>query len=192
MSSSPPTEAPVLTGPISLDEFLSWGVTDVQYELVDGWVVVNPTPNFRHQQVATNLGWLLRPACPSGHTVLSSPIDWVLRVDPPLVRQPDVVVTPIQDGPRLTAAPLLAIEVLSPGGNERDLVTKRRQYAAAGLRHYWVVDPEVPAVVVFAGTDLHEVARAVGPEPLAIDDPVAVTLVAADLLGPTSQADCDR
>ena len=187
MSSTPPTEAPVLVGPISLEEFLSWGETDVQYELIDGWVVVNPMPNLIHQRVATNLGWLLRIACPPGHEVFPVPLDWVLRPDEPNVRQPDVVILPIQDGPRITEAPLLAVEILSTGGNERDLVTKRLEYAAAGLRHYWVVDPETPAIVVFAGADLHEIGRAAGEDPIDITEPVVVTVVAADLVRPLAR-----
>lgn len=34
---------------------------------------------------------------------------------------------------------LLAVEVVSPDSEERDQDTKPRKYAAAGIRHYWLV-----------------------------------------------------
>lgn len=72
------------------------------------------------------------------------------RRDPLLVRQPDLaVVDPEQQpGPRLTAPPLLAVEVLSPTSRERDLVAKRAEYAAARLDWYGLVDVDVPEVLV--------------------------------------------
>lgn len=42
----------------------------------------------------------------------------------------------------------LAVEVLSPSNRTTDLVTKRVDYAAAGIPSYWLVDPEVPSVTV--------------------------------------------
>lgn len=72
-----------------------------------------------------------------------------------LVRQPNVVVVTHEqaDGPRLEVPPLLAVEVLSPEGFERDVVTKRSEYARAGLEHYWIVDVDVPEIVVYRAVD---------------------------------------
>lgn len=181
---TPPMDAPVVMGPLSLEEYLSWGVTDVQYELVDGWAVVNPAPGRLHQRAVTETAALLRAVCPRGHEVLVSPIDWVLWPGRPTVRQPDVVIAPVEPSPRLTVPPLLAVELLSPGSHERDLVTKRLEYAQAGLRHYWVVDPEAPAIVVFGGDDLHELARASGDHPMPVTEPVRITVVPSDLVRP--------
>jgi Uma2 family endonuclease len=36
------------------------------------------------------------------------------------------------------ARPMLVVEILSPGGEERDLEDKRRDYQEAGIPHYWV------------------------------------------------------
>jgi Uma2 family endonuclease len=35
---------------------------------------------------------------------------------------------------------LLVVEIVSPGSEAMDEVTKRREYAAAGIPQYWVVD----------------------------------------------------
>ncbi|MBI3463073.1 MAG: Uma2 family endonuclease, partial [Planctomycetes bacterium] len=44
----------------------------------------------------------------------------------------------------------LVMEVVSEGAEsrKRDLETKRREYAAAGIPEYWIVDPEEQKVTV--------------------------------------------
>jgi Uma2 family endonuclease len=64
-------------------------------------------------------------------------------------RKPDVSVF-TTERPKLTdtvvrARPFLVVEVLSPRPRDarRDRVDKLRDYAAAGARHYWIVDPQL-------------------------------------------------
>ena len=38
--------------------------------------------------------------------------------------------------------PEIAIEVVSAGGEERDYHTKRDEYLRAGVRLYWIIDPQ--------------------------------------------------
>ena len=45
------------------------------------------------------------------------------------------------EGDRVRGVPTLVAEVVSEGDRERDLVTKRREYAQAGIEHYWILDP---------------------------------------------------
>ncbi len=54
-------------------------------------------------------------------------------------------------GGRLTAAPDIAIEIVSPGpSNERrDRQLKRRLYSAQGVGEYWIVDPETRSVDLY-------------------------------------------
>jgi Uma2 family endonuclease len=63
--------------------------------------------------------------------------------------QPDVLVA--EDGPprdRLDRLPLLCVEILSPATRRHDLVLKRRAYERAAVPSYWLVDPDVPSLVV--------------------------------------------
>lgn len=73
-----------------------------------------------------------------------------------LLFRPEHVASPHQ---RLTGADL-AVEIVSPGetSRERDLVTKRAEYARAGIAEYWIVDPEQQriTVLVLDGTAYRE------------------------------------
>jgi Uma2 family endonuclease len=77
-----------------------------------------------------------------------------VRTKPRKVREPDVVAMRKRDDPRaadrlFTGADLL-VEVVSgnPGDRERDYEMKRKEYAAAGVREYWIVDPAERRITV--------------------------------------------
>lgn len=61
------------------------------------------------------------------------------------VVQPDVIITcdRTKETPTgLKGSPEVTIEVISPNGSGRDLVTKRRLYERVGVPEYWAFDPE--------------------------------------------------
>jgi Uma2 family endonuclease len=45
-------------------------------------------------------------------------------------------------------APDMVIEILSPSTRERDLVLKQDIYLEAGVKEYWIIDPESKTVFV--------------------------------------------
>lgn len=126
-------------------------------ELIDGEIVVSPTPRHRHQNIIGNLHLMLAGLIPSGKIVLS-PMDVYLS-DTDVV-QPDVFWV---SGPgskcQLGAddywhgAPDLVIEVLSPGTALRDKTVKFDLYEKHGVREYWLVDPDALYIEVWR---LHE------------------------------------
>ncbi len=117
-------------------------------ELIYGELVVTPAPLVWHQVVT---GRLLRYfqdlAATHGGLAVVSPVD--VRLFDHSVVQPDVVyVSPERLAiarRRFEGAPDLVVEVLSPGSARRDKVWKLKLYAEAGVREYWIVDPEANA-----------------------------------------------
>jgi Uma2 family endonuclease len=125
-----------------------------QYELIDGELLLNPSPVPRHQRVSFRLAVLLDAYLgESGLGILyPAPSDVVLSDD--TVVQPDILVFLNEHRSRTTenghfGPPDLAVEVLSPGTAERDRVRKLELYGRYGVREYWIVDPEARAIEIY-------------------------------------------
>jgi Uma2 family endonuclease len=83
-----------------------------RYELLDGMLLVSPSPTHRHQRAASRLVLLLGNACPADRELLFAPFDVVLADD--TVLQPDILVASARDleDERLPLVPHLVVEVL--------------------------------------------------------------------------------
>ena len=71
-------------------------------------------------------------------------------------RIPDLTVwrRPVPKAVRLTVADLLlVVEIMSPGSETMDEVTKRREYARAGIPQYWVVERDSAQTVTLYRRD---------------------------------------
>jgi Uma2 family endonuclease len=119
------------------------------YELHEGVLIVTPRAIPLRQKVAYHLQRALDAQLPYEWDTFYD-VEVVLRsVFPPIVRAPDVVVVSAEaaeaNPPRFTPDQvLLAVEVISPGSRNTDTITKPAEYAAAGIPHYWVIDPDPP------------------------------------------------
>ena len=126
-----------------------------RYELYDGEVIVVPTPFPRHQRVAWHIGEVLGEyERATGGLVFGVPIDIVLSEHNAI--QPDVVffrkewrhlIDMLQATP---VPPDLAVEVLSRSTEARDRGRKMRLLARFGVPEYWIVDPELNCLEVYA------------------------------------------
>ncbi len=101
--------------------------------------------------------------------------------------QPDVLVARRSDLTQreLPAAPLLAVEVLSPSTSKIDQLLKPVRYAASGVEHYWVVDPLEPSLTAYefgADGSFHEIALVRGSETYEASRPFEVSLTPALLV----------
>ena len=116
----------------------------LQYELLDGILLVTPAPVPAHQAVAGELYVRLRAACPPHLKVFFAPLDW--QPDRRTSLQPDLLVIPRDDiGLKNLTRPLaLAVEVLSPSTWRKDPGTQILQ--VRGLRCRVVLDrgPDSP------------------------------------------------
>jgi Uma2 family endonuclease len=81
---------------------------------------------------------------------------------------------------------VLAVEVLSPTGRLIDLNLKRAAYERMRTPSYWVLDPDVPDLLILE-LDAHdryqEVVRVVGDDVFEARRPFPVRVVPSELLG---------
>ena len=129
-----------------------------RYELVDGELLVSPSPRAHHQFGVLELFRIVDPyvrAQRFGGTMLA-PADLDLRSGQ--LVQPDLFVTAWATGQRpevweAFAIPLLVAEILSPTTARYDRITKRRRYQRSGVPTYWVVDLDARLVEVWTPDD---------------------------------------
>ena len=84
--------------------------------------------------------------------MLASPVDVQIDRDDKTMVQPDVLV--VCDRSKVIkrciyGAPDLIIEVLSPSTRRKDMTVKLSKYSTAGVREYWLVDPDRKKIVVY-------------------------------------------
>ena len=114
-----------------------------RWELVDGEVLVTPSPHWLHQRIVGRLYVLLDAYVrPRGFgEIFASPLD--VKLQPGLVLQPDLLVVPSGELRRRSDTVkrlLLAAEVVSPSSARYDRVTKRPHYQRNRVSEYWIVD----------------------------------------------------
>lgn len=155
-----------------------------RYEIIDGVLVVTPSPLSRHQFVLSGLYDAMRAACPDHLRVVFAPLDVVLGDD--TVLEPDLLVARRDQFDRrgLPARPELAVEVLSPSTLVIDRGIKREAFERAGVPAYWLVDPDGPSLTAYelAGEDYAQVAHVTGDESWTAARPFEMTLTPARLL----------
>lgn len=124
-------------------------------ELSDGYLEILPMPDLRHARIVKMLLRCLDDfVIPLKRgEVQTAPLP--VRLGRGKFREPDIgyfEAHRIKDAETPPEGVDLAIEVVSPGhdNRERDLVDKRHDYAKAGVREYWIVDPEERTITVLA------------------------------------------
>lgn len=114
-----------------------------RWELVDGEVLVTPSPSWVHQHIVARLLELIAPYArvqKLGRT-FTAPLD--VKLEPGLVLQPDLLVVPAGELRRRSDVVrhlLLAVEIISPTSARHDRVRKRPAYQRNRVSEYWIVD----------------------------------------------------
>ena len=132
------------------DDYVQW---EGQWEIIRGipYAMV-PAPAIKHQDLCVNIIYQLKQLLEECHKCkVLLPVDWQITED--TVVQPDALVVCSEDvkieGKKLTIAPALVFEVLSPSTNRKDRVLKYQLYQEAGVKYYCIIDPDTNSAVVF-------------------------------------------
>jgi Uma2 family endonuclease len=146
-----------LNGTYTYMDYLRWHFKE-RVELIRGKVFkMSPAPNTNHQTILLNLGVLFssffdKQSC----SVFLAPFDVRLPIAKPwkdhTVVQPDVSV--ICDASKLdklgcAGSPDLVVEIISPGNPAHDKMVKFDLYEEAGIKEYWIVEPDNRLVLLY-------------------------------------------
>ena len=128
---------------MTAEQFFQLVESNQPTELIEGEVIVSPSPIVMHQRISRQLVALLLRVIPNGE-LFFAPMD--VYFDAQNVLQPDVIWVAENsqctigekylDGP-----PDLLVEIFSPGTIRQDKITKFKLYERFGVREYWLVDP---------------------------------------------------
>jgi len=114
-------------------------------QLIDGEVLVSVPPVPKHQAIVGEVLFLfLNHAKQHGGKAFTAPIE--VYLDDHNVYEPDVLYlipdsTCTIEEKRLTGAPNLVVEVLSPSTAKFDRQEKYQAYEKHGVQEYWIIDP---------------------------------------------------
>jgi len=130
-----------------------------RYELLDGELLVSPSPGYQHQFSLLALYDRVNPYVRDHQLgcTLVAPADLDLRSGQLL--QPDLFVLPLIEGRRPSQGseagiPLLVAEILSPSTALFDRNKKRRRYQQSRVADYWIVDVDARLVERWSPDDL--------------------------------------
>ena len=186
----------VVAPPVRVADWEAFSVPEgYRAEIVQGELVVTPGTDVSHGKAQNILVALLARLIPAGYASVSG-VEWRLERGGmvAMAPQPDLMVVPRSaTGPAVTAAPLLAVEVLSPSDFTHRLASgmNRREgklvdYAVNGLSDYLEVDltADTPVAIRYELRDgvLVEVARAVGTAVLKSNRPFPYRFRPTDLV----------
>jgi Uma2 family endonuclease len=120
-----------------------------RYQLIDGALIVSPSPTSFHQKLASRIEDALESTCPDEWVVLQAV---EVRINRRRSLTPDVLVVGAEADARAPARfrpreVLLAVEIVSPGSLTMDRVAKPALYAQAGIPYYWRVESDGGIVV---------------------------------------------
>lgn len=140
-------------------DILAWD-NGSRYELYGGQLVALASPSSVHQEISMELSTQLHTYLKGKKCkVYAAPFDVRLfeesggsPEDVDTVVQPDItVVCDLEkiDQKGMHGAPDLVIEILSPSTAQYDMLWKFNLYRKAGVREYWIVDPDARVVSVY-------------------------------------------
>ncbi|MBO5372618.1 MAG: Uma2 family endonuclease [Lachnospiraceae bacterium] len=141
-------------GPYTLEDYYALP-DERRVELIDGFIYDMAAPSTIHQIIAMEFIVQIRNYIKKnkGECIpFISPVDVQLDCDDKTMVQPDVLI--VCDKSKIIkrcvmGAPDFVVEVLSPSGRTKDTVKKLNKYLDAGVREFWLVDPDRKCVITY-------------------------------------------
>jgi Uma2 family endonuclease len=156
-------------------------------EVLSGSVIVTPHAGYDHQDAELDLAYLLKQAARRAKLWLYLETNVVSGDD---LFIPDIVVLDVPGGGRTTmdiGHAVLLGEIVSPGNRRKDIIDRRREYAAAGVPFFLRVDlrNRVPTIALFelAEGEYRPVAAAAAGTRFVMREPFEFSIDPAELLG---------
>ena len=141
-------------GEYTLDDYYALP-DERRVELIDGVFYDMSAPAVIHQKILGELHLLFRE-CTDAHEgeceVYLAPCDVRLDMDNKTMVQPDLLVICKEydlGAKRFEGAPDLVLEILSPSTRSKDMLLKLYKYQNAGVKEYWIVDPDHETILVY-------------------------------------------
>ncbi len=128
---------------------------DARAEVFDGQIYYMASPSQIHQEILTDLLVAFHTYIREKKrdcSVFPAPFDVKLSDNPLTIVQPDIMIVCDKDkldGKRCNGAPDFVVEIVSPGNPGHDYIAKLSLYATAGVREYWIVDPQDKKTAVY-------------------------------------------
>lgn len=148
-----------------------------RYEILEGMLIKEPSPNTIHQRACFRLARILEDyfcQIDPGGEIFISPLD--VTFHDITVVQPDIFYVSgeqkeIVKEARIDGQPTLVVEIISPSSRRKDRLKKMQIYQKYQVRHYWLVDPEERTFECFALRDGLYFRAAAGMDEEVVEHP---------------------
>nr|WP_312576998.1 Uma2 family endonuclease [Sedimentibacter sp.] len=134
----------------SLKEFNDLEVKDeMKYELIDGIVLMSPSPSYKHQEIMSRLNLEIGSYLKGKNCKVFTEVELEFNNN---VLIPDIsIICGLEntDFQRYKNAPDIVIEILSPSSQYTDTFTKLYKYELFGVKEYWIANPKIETITVY-------------------------------------------
>ena len=164
-------------------DYLTWS-EDERWEIIDGVAYMQAAPSPIHQEISGGLfaqfyNYLLGKPCKIYHApfcVRLTKGDEKNNDDIKNVVEPDITIVCDKfkiDQKGYNGTPDMIVEIISPSSIKNDKFIKFNKYEKAGVREYWIVEPEGNLVSVFVLQSNQRYGR---PEIYTEEDKITVSI----------------
>ena len=128
--------------PVTPEEFEAMDKDErLIYELIDGVVMMSPSPSRNHQFAAHRIHGHLFQLLKNSPCRAAGELDIKHKRN---IYRPDLMIFCDKDA----ELPEIIFEILSPSTKRHDLITKAVKYEEMGVKEYWIIDLDIKAITL--------------------------------------------